>query len=178
MKVNQSISHTITTNMGVPQCSILGPLLFILYIDDLLDLLQELMAYADDTISPLHGSNWIMLAIQLSQKLDIIYSWLYQNHLTPNVSKSTYITFGNYKDSVPRAIEVTINNQIVERSESSKYLGITYDSNMKWDVHINKIVKRTKYLVFIFYRLKSALSRKHFFKFTMVCSIALQYMVS
>ena len=78
-----------------------------------------------------------------------------------NCSKSVYITFGNYRDSVPieNGIQITINGQNLTKVDNTKYLEIIYDSNIKWDIHIDKIIKKTKYLVYIFFRLKFILSK-------------------
>ena len=64
------------------------------------------------------------------------------------------ITFGNYKDSVPQDLEITMNGCALKRVESIKYLGLIYGCNIKWDTHVNNIIKKTKYLVFVFYKLK------------------------
>ena len=70
-----------------------------------------------------------------------IFSWFYQNNLILNVDKSVFITFGNYKDSVPVNIDI-ISNGLLNRNASTKYLGIIFDNNIKWDVHVKEIVKK------------------------------------
>lgn len=121
---------------------------------------QDLIAYADDTVVPIVGKTWSELEERTTLKLNNIYSWLYRNKLILNVAKSVYITFGNYRDSVPDVVEIQINNSTLNRETNTKYLGVTFDYKIKWDVHINNIVKKTKYLVYVFYRLRSILSRK------------------
>ena len=99
------------------------------------------MAYADDTVLKIAGKKWTSIAALLTQKLNRIASWMYQNRLIYNVDKTTFITFGNYRDSVPEELQVGINGCDLKRFTSCKYLGLTYDFNLKWDVHINNIVK-------------------------------------
>ena len=79
----------------------------------------------------------------MSRILDLIFSWLYQNNLILNVDESVVITFGNYKDSVPVNIDIISNGHRLPRNTSTKYLGIIYDSNIKWDVHVKEIIKKT-----------------------------------
>ena len=149
VKINWIKSQQVKTNIGVPQGSILGPLLFILYINDLLIFEPELLAYADDSAVKIAGKNWTSIAALLTRKLNRIASWLYQNRLILNVDKSTFITFGNYRDSVPDELQVGINGCDLKRVSSCNYLGLTYDFNLKWDVHINNTVKKIKYLFYV-----------------------------
>lgn len=142
VKINGTISQPVKVNIGVPQGSILGPLLFILYINDLLTIYPDLIAYADDTAVPMSESSWTRLAEIVSARLDGVFAWLHHNNLILNIKKSVYITFGNYVDSVPASIDVLINGNILKRVEYSKYLGVIYDHNIKWDIHVSNIIKK------------------------------------
>ena len=81
-----------------------------------------------------------------------------ENSLVLNVTKTVYITFGNYSDSIPSNDEIQnfINGQSLTRVDNYIYLGVIYDWNIGWALHINKIV----YLVYVFYRLKHSKSKK------------------
>ena len=115
---------------------------FYVCINDLLILLKVLLAHADDTAVSIQGKTWALVAATTSIKLDVIYFWLYQNRLVLYVQKSVFITFRNYADSVPTVIELEMNGQNISRVTSAKYLGLTYDCNMKWDIHVDNIVKK------------------------------------
>lgn len=103
-----------------------------------------MIAYADDTAVPMNGHSWRELSVHVSDKLDSIFSWLYQNKLILNMNKSVYVTFGNYKDSVPDELDVFLNGGRLKRVVSCKYLGVIYDYNIKWDLHVNNVVNKTK----------------------------------
>ena len=83
----------------------------------------------------------------MTMKLNVNFSFLHQIKLILNVEKTVFITFENYYDSVPETIEVMINGNQLIRVQSCKYLGVTYDFNMEWYVHIKNIVSKTKYLI-------------------------------
>ena len=75
------------------------------------------------------------------------------NKLTLNISKTVYITFGNYCDSILKHSDIYINKEKLKRVNSSKYLGVNFDCNLKWDEHINYLIKKTSYLNFAFYKI-------------------------
>ena len=60
------------------------------------------------------------------------------------MNKSVYVTFGNYKDSVPDELDVFLNGGRLKRVVSCKYLGVIYDYNIKWYLHVNNVVNKTK----------------------------------
>lgn len=87
----------------------------------------------------------------MNNVLKVVYSWLNNNQLTLNVEKTVYSTFSCYSDSIPKT-KNSINNKIIKRVNSCKYLGIYIDSCLKWDVHIQEIVKKVKNFKFLVYK--------------------------
>ena len=117
MRINNHNSEYQNIITGVPQKTILGPLLFILYINALLtDMDNETMiSYADDTVIISSDNNWIAAQNKLNLYLDKVATWLAHNKLSLNLGKTVYITFGNYKDSVPDSLNVIIDNITIKR---------------------------------------------------------------
>lgn len=154
VKVNGFMSDFCEVKTGVPQGTILGPLFFILYINDLLINLPEdiILSYADDTSVIATDMNWQIAELKMNNYLKLISDWLALNELSLNVDKTVFITFGNYSDSVPLSVNLVINGHSLERVETCKYLGIIFDYRMRWENHILYIVNKTKYLIFLFYK--------------------------
>lgn len=121
---------------------------------------NTILSYADDTVVISSDDTWTSARQKMSNQLDSIANWLATNKLSLNISKTVFMTIGNYSNSVPSEIEIMIQNQKITRVEEHKYLGIIFDYNMKWDKHIENIVNKTKYLIFVFAKLKKFMDTK------------------
>lgn len=154
VKVNGVLSEFSELKTGVPQGTVLGPLLFILYITDLLEMMPDdvILSFADDTALISTDKSWQLVEFKMNNYLAIISKWLALNKLHLNVAKTVYITFGNYCNSVPPNLNIVINGLNVTRVETCKYLGIHFDYRMTWETHTQFIINKTKYLVFLFYK--------------------------
>lgn len=159
VRLGKATSDYLNVNLGVPQGSILGPLLFVVYINDLLNF--SCISYADDTAALCAADSWIEVIRLMEDLMDEMYEWLKQNSLSLNLTKTQLITFGPYCDSVPINVRVQVGGVILTRAVVIKYLGVYFDQNLKWDYHINYLLKRTKYLIHVFYKLKNLLDKNN-----------------
>ena len=162
VRVNDVTGNFDEVNVGVPQGTVLGPLLFILYVNDLLvnSPEGEIVSFADDTALITTGKTWLNVEEKMNSQLNEIADWLALNKLSLIIDKTVFITFGNYCDSVPDTMQIAIKNKYVKRVEQGKYLGLILDYRLKWDIHIEQILKNTKYLVFIFRKLSKIMQQK------------------
>ena len=132
VKINgiQSTFQTVTT--GVPQGTILGPLLFILYMNELSSVIPDdyIFSYADDmAIISTDKLSWKVVEQNMNKLLLEISRWLATNKLSLNIKKTVYMNFGSYCISVPNDLNIQINYILLEQKNEVKYLGIIFDSN-------------------------------------------------
>ena len=138
---NSHCSDMNTITCGVPQGSILGPLLFLLYVNDIVEVSSVLIPilYADDTSLFLIGKNNNVLIHNMNNKLIKIVQWLNCNKLSLNIKKSQYIVFRSIKNSPDKMNTVKINNQTLIKVKYTKFLGVIIDEYLNWAEHINTV---------------------------------------
>ena len=141
VEVNGRTSEKGLIKHGVPQGSILGPLLFLLYINDISkssDILKFFL-FADDTrVYYSADPNDENTEEILNNELEKVSCWLAANKLSLNVKKSNFLHF-HYGKTQKKTLQIKINDTLVEEKESTKYLGTFIDNKLSWKIQIQHI---------------------------------------
>ena len=125
---------------GVPQGSILGPLLFLLYINDIVlsSNVFKFNLFADDTSLFYSSTNQTEATEIINSELDNISQWLAANKLSLNVGKSKLLIFNKKKD-FNCDLNIKLHGQILEEVDHAKYLGVLVDNKLNWNFQINAV---------------------------------------
>ena len=138
LKFNDTLSEELSTSCGVPQGSILGPLLFLLYINDISKACDEsrTLLFADDTALLYAAPTMEQLQNKINRSFPKICTWLHANRLSLSIPKTFYQLYSTEKSI---ELKIPIRNTFLKRAASVKYLGVLIDDDMKFKSHIIKI---------------------------------------
>ena len=158
MEILNCSSSLETIFCGVLQGSILGPILFIIYVNDIYRSTKlKTLCFADDTTCSFSSNNIQQLYHTMNQELNLLNTWFRSNRLSLNAKKTKYILFGPQINQINSdAFEIYINNQRIDRIgksqdiKSFKFLGIEIEENLSWKHHINQVclkISRANYII-------------------------------
>ena len=139
--VNSTLSDFKHVNIGIPQGSILGPLLFIIYVNSLPDCIDcKCIMYADDTTLLFKSADLTSLQSHMNDCMLKIAHWFEINKLTLNIKKTKCMIFGT-NNALRNFDDISLNygNDIIERVYKFKYLGVIFDPILAWNEHIDYI---------------------------------------
>ena len=145
---------------GVPQGSISGPLLFLIYINDMANVSDKLftLLFADDTNAFITGHNIDEMIVIMNHELKNLVTWMNANKLSLNVSKTHFIIFRSPGMRKPIFTEkLNINGSELLQESQTKFLGLIVDQKFTWGPHINYIRKKICKGIGIICRAKSLL---------------------
>lgn len=139
-------------NIGVPQGSKLGPLQFIVYINDLLGLnfIGQLVLYADDAAMIYATDTPEALQFAMQHDADLLHGWLCRNVLSINASKTCYMLFGRARNIAE--VNVSINGSMIHRVTEYKYLGLVVDDGLTFHKHVNHVKKQITPFIALMWR--------------------------
>ena len=148
-KGSETTSDTYPVEYGTPQGSCLGPLLFLIFCNDLQYHLSYLncIQFADDTMLYLSHHNVKYLRFMIETDLENISDWFRANKLTLNVGKTNCLVFGKNPPELTSAL--SINGERMHVTNTTKFLGIWIDNNLNWNQHLEHIKHRLKYRLYM-----------------------------
>jgi len=165
VRVKSKKSNLLNIQYGVPQGSVLGPILFLIFVNDFCDgsFNGHLTAFADDTALSYSAETFDELHYKMQSDLNRISLWFSCNKLSLNVSKTVYIIFSlslSSRFDLPLKYHKIgcnhyfCNCEIIKQCEYTKYLGLQLDENLSWKKHINNLKYSLRSLLRIFFNLK------------------------
>ena len=158
-------SGSLSLSHGVPQGSIIGPILFLIFVNDLACFLPHgrLVSYADDTqildSAPSNPSDLQALKSRAEENIQCLQHWFSLNSLKMNAGKTSFIILGTRK-SIERTSNfvLRINDVDIRPSKHIKVLGVLLDQTLSWDAHISSVVRRTNAILVSLFKIRHHLS--------------------
>ena len=157
VSVCANTSETLEIKCGVPQGSVLGPLLFLLYINDLAKVSKKLtfFLFADDTNIYYESSNILDIQKTVNKELRKVRKWLEANRLALNIDETNFVIFHS-PQNIPndRVIIKFGRKKKVNQETYVKFLGVLLDSSLSWKPHITELSKKLSRTVGLFYKIR------------------------
>ena len=142
--VSGTFSSQANITCGVPQRSVLGQILFLIYVNDMSAVVKnKLLLYADDSAILVSGKNIAQTELLLSRELETVSEWLIGNKLSLLIGKTEYILFGS-KPRLKSQSNMTISwhTNIIEGKTKVKYLGATIDQTLSCESMALSIIQK------------------------------------
>lgn len=161
VKTNNINSELRSSTHGVPQGSVLGPLLYSLYVLNLKNsqLKARYFTFADDTALVYTGMNETVMCREINSDLGRYVNWLYSNRLKINIEKTKYMVFIQ-KNKHIGDMNIQINKITLEKVTQIKYLGLMIDDKLNWNEHLEKITNKIVPMISYMFRCRNYLTRK------------------
>lgn len=148
---------------GVPQGSVLGPLLFIIYTNDLPNALRftRCVLFADDTTVYYSSRNLEHVIQNISADLKNLTEWFKANKLSLNITKTNYMLFTKNDKDYKRNMNLRLSNEDITRVNSTKFLGMIIDDKLNWQSHIEHTKNKISSGLYALNKSKHVLGTKH-----------------
>ena len=156
VSVNGHSSRLSNITCGVPLGSVLGPLLFLIYINDLPSTSKSLsfFLFADDTNIYFESNSTDRLIKVINGELKTVKAWLESNKLSLNIEKTNFVIFHSPKKKIPEDLILKFGKKPVKRVKYVKFLGVLMDENLSWKYRINELTKKLSRTSAIFFKIR------------------------
>ena len=146
VRYNDVCSKLLSTEYGVPQGSVLGPLLFIIYINDLVKVCPEdcnIKMFADDTLIYVTGESSMEVERKMNVAFNVVEEWMNINRLKMNAGKTKYMIVRSIRKELEGSMAVKcLDKTEIERVEMIKYLGVIIDDRLRFTEHCDYMLKK------------------------------------